>query len=268
MLYHIHLVSDSTGETVSSVARAAMAQFEGFEVEEHYWSLIRTKGQVDKVLEAMAQQPGFAMYTIADQHLRQYFKEGCDRLDIPCCPVLSRVISDLSGFFGVKATPQPGRQHELDEEYFSRIEAINFSLTHDDGQSTWDLEEADIILVGASRTSKSPTSMYLAYRGFRTANIPFVPGVPLPGNLEKLVHPFIVGLTISSDVLSQIRKNRMLSLNENDENSYTDIDGIKDELKEARRVFLKNNWPVIDVTRRSVEETAATIIQYYQNRKK
>ena len=265
--FHLHLISDSTGETVSSVARASIAQFEGIDVEEHSWSLIRTKGQVDKALEGVRRNPGFVMYTMADKTLRRYLKDGCVKMNIPCTSVLSKVIYDLSGFLDMKATTgQSGRQHELDEEYFSRVEAINFSLTHDDGQSVWDLEEAEIVLVGVSRTSKSPTSMYLAFRGYRSANVPYVPNVPLPEIIYRLKNPLIVGLTIGAEVLLQIRRNRLLSINSTDETSYTDIDIIKEELLEARKMFTRYNWPIIDVTRRSVEETSATIIQYYQQK--
>jgi [pyruvate, water dikinase]-phosphate phosphotransferase / [pyruvate, water dikinase] kinase len=267
-IFNLHLVSDSTGETVSSVSRAAIAQFEGVDVEEHSWSLIRTKGQVDKALEGIRRKPGFVMYTMADKTLRRYFREGCDKMGIPCTSVLSKVIYDLSGYLDMKATTkQPGRQHELDEEYFSRVEAINFALTHDDGLSVWDLEEAEIVLVGASRTSKSPTSMYLAFRGYRSANVPYVPGVPLPDIIYRLKNPLIVGLTISPDVLMQIRRNRLLSINSSDETDYTDMENIKAELLEARKMFTKYGWPVIDVTRRSVEETSATIIQHFQRKR-
>ena len=266
--FHLHLVSDSTGETVSSVARAALAQFEAIDADEHSWPFIRTKSQVDKVLESIRKNPGFVMYTMSNKKLRTYLKENCDKMDIPCISVLSKVIADLSSFLNMKTSAQrPGLQHELDDEYFSRVEAINFALTHDDGQSSWDLDEADIVLIGVSRSSKSPTSMYLAYRGYRAANIPYVPGVPLPEVVTRLKSPLVVGLTISPDVLIQIRKNRLLSLNEDSTTVYTDTDVVKDELLEARRLFSKNNWPVIDVTRRSVEETAATIIQFYQKKK-
>lgn len=266
--FHLHLVSDSTGETVSSVARAAIAQFEGVEIEEHSWSLVRTKGQVDKALEGIRRKPGFVMYTMADKTLRRYFKDGCAKINVPCTSVLSKTIYDLSGFLDMKATTkQPGKQHELDEEYFSRVEAINFALAHDDGQSVWDLEEAEIVLVGVSRTSKSPTSMYLAFRGYRASNVPYVPNVPLPEIIFRLKKPLIVGLTISPEVLLQIRRNRLLSINSTDETSYTDLEVIKEELLEARKLFTKYNWPVIDVTRRSVEETSANIIQHFQEKR-
>lgn len=264
-VFHLHLVSDSTGETVNAVARSALAQFDNIEVEEHNWSLIRTPGQVDKALSGISKNPGFVMYTLVDNKIRKQLKKGCEKINVPCTSVLTRVISDLSGFLGVKASDSiAGRQHELDDNYFSRVEALNYSLTHDDGQSVWDLDEADIIIVGASRTSKSPTSMYLAHRGYRTANVPYVPGVVLPETLFNIKDVLIVGLTITPESLIQIRKNRLLSLNEDEETMYTDKETIRDELLQAKRLFAKNGWPSIDVTRRSIEETAATIIQYYE----
>lgn len=267
--FHLHLVSDSTGETVSAVSRSAMAQFENIEAEEHVWSLVRTKGQVERVLDGIRNHPGFVMYTVADKALRKQLKAGCREMNIPCISVISRTIADLSSFLGVKTTAHhPGKQHDLDEDYFERMEAINYSLTHDDGQSTWDLDEAEIIIVGVSRTSKSPTSMYLAYRGFRTANVPYVKGVPLPENLTKIDGPMIIGLTVSPDRLVQIRKNRLLSLNEQEETDYVDIDEVKKEIAEAKRFYLKHQWPIIDVTRRSVEETAANIILHFHERKR
>lgn len=265
--FHLHLISDSTGETVCSVARAAIVQFEGIDAVEHVWSLVRTKTQIEKALAGITENPGIVMYTLVGKELRDILQEGCAKLKVPCIPVLSRVIADLSAYLNMKISPQPGRQHELDEDYFSRVEAINFTLSHDDGQSTWDINEADIILIGASRTSKSPTCVYLAYRGFRAANIPFVMGCPLPDSLAAATKPLIVGLTIGSDRLIQIRKNRLLALHEETETDYVDVDAVKEEITEARRLFSRNNWPVIDVTRRSVEETAATIIQMYQERK-
>ena len=262
---HLHLVSDSTGETVNAVARATMAQFDEIEAEEHNWSLIRTIGQVEKALEGIRKNPGFVMYTLVDPKLRKVLKKGCEDMSIPCISVLSRVVSDMSWFLGIKANESVGgRQHELDDQYFSRVEALNYSLAHDDGQSVWDLDEADIIIVGASRTSKSPTSMYLAHRGYRTANVPYVPGVTLPESLFSLKTPLVVGLTISPEALIQIRKNRLLSLNEDENTMYTDRETIREELLDAKKMFAKYKWPSIDVTRRSIEETSATIIQYFE----
>jgi regulator of PEP synthase PpsR (kinase-PPPase family) len=226
---------------------------------------VRTPGQVDKALEGIKKNPGFVMYTLVGGNIRKLLKEGCEDLNVPCISVLTRVISDLSLYLGKKASDVfAGKQHELDERYFSRVEALNYSLAHDDGQSVWDLDEADIIIVGASRTSKSPTSMYLAHRGYRTANVPYVPGVELPETLFSAKQSLVVGLTISPESLIQIRKNRLLSLNENEETLYTDKETIRDELLQAKRLFAKNGWPMIDVTRRSIEETSANIIQYYE----
>lgn len=260
---NIHMISDSTGETVSSVARATLAQFDGIEVEEHLWPLIRTTKQLDQVLDIMDNESCLVMYTLVEKELREYLAGGCLEKGITCIPVLARVLSDLSAFFGVKMKQQPGRQHELDAKYFSRVEAINYTLAHDDGQASWDMEEADVVLIGVSRTSKSPTCVYLAYRGFRAANIPFVMGVPFPEEIFKLKKPLIVGLTISPDRLIQIRKNRLLALHEMENTSYVDIEEVNREITEARKLYAKLKCPVIDVTRRSVEETAANIMQFY-----
>ncbi|MCD6034940.1 MAG: hypothetical protein K0R63_681 [Rickettsiales bacterium] len=265
---HLHLVSDSTGETVSSVSRAALAQFEGIEVEEHVWSLVRTSGQMQKVLDHVRDNPGIVMYTITQKKLREELKQGCAKLNVLCIPILSRVIKDLQAYFGQKvSSSRPGKQHEMDEDYFERVEAINFALAHDDGQMTWDLEEADVVVIGVSRTSKSPTCVYLAYRGHRAANIPFVPIVPFPIEPEQVKNTLVVGLTISAERLVQIRKSRLLSLNEDRETEYVDIESIRAEIAEARKLFQKFRCPVIDVTRKSVEETAATIIQHIQERR-
>lgn len=270
MFFHLHLVSDSTAETVSSIARATIAQFDNIDVREHTYVLVRTRGQIDQVLDSVRENPGFLMYTISDKSLRKQLKQGCEELNVPCISVLSRVISDLSSFLGRKTSSHqaPGRQHEMDEEYFSRVEAINFALMHDDGQSVWDLDEADIILVGASRTSKSPTSMYLANKGYRVANVPYVPGVPLPDIIFELKNVLVVGLTISPEMLVQIRKNRLLSLSENRETDYINMESVKKELQDSRKLFTKKSWPMIDVSRRSVEETAACIIQLYSEKEK
>lgn len=264
--FHLHLVSDSTGETVSNVARATIAQFDDVEAHEHIWSLVRTRGQLDKVLAAIESHPGVVMYTLVDKNLRDILKSECLKRSLPCIPVLAPILAELTTYLGIESSSLPGRQHELDEKYFSRVEAVNYTLAHDDGQATWDLADADIILVGVSRTSKSPTCVYLAHRGFKTANIPFVRIESLPPDLESLKKPLIVGLTIGADRLIQIRKTRLQSLNQQDNTNYVDLDKVEDEIKESRRLFQRNKWPVIDVTRRSVEETAATIIQYFHDR--
>lgn len=267
MAFHLHLVSDSTGETVSSVARAALAQFEVVEVEEHLWTLVRTKTQMDKVLAAIAEKPGAVMYTLVDPELREMLMRACLRAGNPCIAVLAGVVAEMSNFLGVESRGVAGRQHQLDEDYFSRVDAINYALAHDDGQAHWELDQADIVLVGPSRTSKSPTCVYLAYKGFKTANVPYVLDCPLPPGLEELKRPLVVGLTISADRLEQIRRTRLQSLKHDEETNYVDADQIQRELDETRKLYHKHRWPVIDVSRRSVEETAATILQHLQKHK-
>lgn len=266
--FHLHLVSDSTGETVSSVSRAVLAQFEETQAQEHVWSLIRTKGQLEKVFQGLDSHPGAVMYTLVNSELRRMLRQACMQRHLPCIPVLGPVIRELSAYFNVEASEKPGLQHELSEQYFKRVEAINYTLAHDDGQGHWELEKADIVLVGVSRTSKSPTCFYLANRGYKTANVPYVMGCPIPEGLFELHQltnpPLIIGLTISLDRLLQIRKSRLLTLNQQQDTSYVDSEVVETEIEDAKKLFRKYNWPVIDVTRRSVEETAALIVQYYQ----
>lgn len=264
--FDLHLVSDSTGETVSSVARAATVQFDDIEPREHIWSLVRTKGQLEKVIAGIKANPGVVMYTLVDKDLRDKLKAECLKLGVPCIPVLAQIIAELTTYLGIESSQLPGRQHELDEKYFSRVDAVNYTLSHDDGQMTWELQEADIIIVGVSRTSKSPTCVYLAHRGFKAANIPFVSGCPLPPDLDKLTKPLIVGLTISTDRLIQIRKSRLQSLKQEEDTNYVDLEKVEAEILESRKLYAKHKWPVIDVTRRSVEETAAQIIQHFHDR--
>ena len=264
--FHLHLVSDSTGETVSSVSRAALAQFDAVEPEEHIWSLVRTKSQMDRVLAGVHANPGIVLYTIVDKKLRDLLKAECLKIGVPCVPVIARVVTEMATYLQIESSNLPGRQHELNESYFSRVEAINYALAHDDGQAHWDLEEADIVLVGVSRTSKSPTCVYLAYRGYKAANIPFVAGCPLPPELETLTRPLIVGLTIDVERLLQIRKTRLQSLKQEEHTNYIDLEQVQQETQEAKRFFTQRRWPQIDVTRRSVEETAAQIMQLHQKR--
>lgn len=265
--FHLHLVSDSTGETVSSVARAACAQFEDVEAVEHVWSMIRTKSQIEKVCERIEEHPGIVFFTIANDLMAEILREKCLELGVPVVPVINRALREMSYFLGMQPSHKQGGQYEMDEDYFERVETINFALSHDDGQATWELEQADIVIVGVSRTSKSPTTMYLAYRGYRAANVPYVPGCELPGELHTLKKPFIVALTIGPERLAQIRKSRIVSLDEKPSGEYTDIDMIEGEVAEAKKYFLKQKWPIIDVTRKSVEETVAIIIQKFQERK-
>lgn len=263
---HFHLISDSTGETVSSVARAAIAQFEGIDAREHIWALIRTKSQLEKTLATIKNNPGPILYTVVDLELREQLKSWSLKQELPCIPILAPVIRELSSYLQQETAALPGKQYELNEQYFSRVEAINFTLAHDDGQSTWDVNEADIVIVGASRTSKSPTCVYLAYRGFRAANVPYIPGTHVPQALLEATKPLIVGLTINPERLVEIRKSRLQFLNQNDEGHYTEIEQVIDEMNESKKFFRQQKWPVVDVTRRSVEETAAIVIQHFHAR--
>jgi len=259
--FDLHLVSDATGETINSVARACLVQFEGIEPNEHAWSLIRTPGQMEKVLAGIAAHPGPVLFTLVNEQLRALLQDGCRRLQVPCIPVLDPVIAALGTYLGLQSRGLPGRQHELDAEYFSRIDAMSFALAHDDGQSSQNYNDADVILVGVSRTSKTPTCIYLANRGIKAANVPVVPGCPMPGELLAASRPLIVGLTKDPVQLVQIRRNRLHLLSQSEETDYVDPDVVKQEVAAARRLCTQNGWPVIDVTRRSIEETAATIIQ-------
>ncbi len=266
-IIHIYLVSDSTGETVSSVARSSLAHFENLIIEEHLWSLVRTKGQIDKLAGTLQKTPGIVMFTVVNEELQQYLRETCAKLQILAIPVLSEVVATISSYLGVKSISQPGRQHIMNEEYFTRINAINFALAHDDGQSYFDINNADIVLVGPSRTSKSPTSIYLAYRGYKTANVPFVVGQKLPEVLDTLINPLIVGLLLNPERLVEIRKNRLINLNEVANYNYIDSDLVHKEVIEAKKIYQQHGWPIIDVTRKSVEETSANIIKMYEQRR-
>ena len=264
--FHVHLVSDSTGETVSSVFRAAMAQFDELEVEEHVWSLMRTQSQFEKMLQGVQEYPGVILYTLVDKNMRRKVREACQRLNIPSVPVLGPVIRELSSYFGEEAGTKPGTQHELSDDYFDKVDAINFALAHDDGQAHWELDRSDIVVVGPSRTSKSPTCVYLAYRGYKAANVPFVKDCPLPESLFELKNPMVIGLTISIDRLLQIRKSRLQSLEHDTDMNYVDEEYVKEEMDAARKLYREQGWPSIDVTRRSVEESATLIIQHYHKR--
>ncbi|MES2677536.1 MAG: pyruvate, water dikinase regulatory protein [Pseudomonadota bacterium] len=261
---NLHLISDSTGETLSSVSRAVLSQFEGVESNDFVWPLIRTKSQIEKVKDSITKNPGIVLYTIMEDNLIEILKNHCYQLQIPCIPVLSRIINEFSNYLGLDISHSIGRQHLLDREYFSRVEAINYTINHDDGQSSWDLYDADIIIIGVSRTSKSPTSVYLSCRGYKTANVPFVDIKTIPENIYDLKKPLIVGLTINPEKLIQIRQSRLALLGKDIESDYIDVEAVKIEIAESRKLFAKLNCPIIDVTKRSVEETAAKIIQLYQ----
>ncbi len=260
--FHLHLVSDSTGETVASVARAALAQFDTAQAEEHVWSLVRTKGQLEKVIAAIDAHPGVVMFTLVDAEMREQLRQAVAKRGLPCIPILGHVIRELSNYLGQEATGAPGQQYELSEDYFARIDAINFALEHDDGQATWELEDSDIVIIGPSRTSKSPTCVYLAYRGFKAANVPYVPNVPLPENIVSLKQPLVVGLTIGSERLIEIRSSRLIAMNQDLNTDYVNEEHVRQEIENSKKLFRQQSWPVIDVSRRSVEETATLMIQY------
>ena len=263
---HLHLLSDSTGETLENIAKAGLAQFDGVETIKHFWPMVRSQGHLDRILLEIAQRPGLVIFTLVNSEIRKRLESRCHALGLPTVSALDPVIEALSQLLGQEALARPGRQHMLDAAYFARVEAIQFTIAHDDGIAAEDWEEADIILTGVSRSSKTPTSIYLANRGYKVANIPLVPEAPPPPSLFTLVHPIVVGLTTSPDRLVQIRRNRLLSLNQSPETAYVDQEKVVAELTFARRIFSDQSWPVIDVTRRSIEETAAAIINLVNER--
>jgi [pyruvate, water dikinase]-phosphate phosphotransferase / [pyruvate, water dikinase] kinase len=262
--FHLHLVSDATGETLLAVGRAAAAQYEGISAIEHVYPLVRAQTQLDRVISEITAAPGMVLYTLVDAELSERLEDACRACGAPTLSVLAPVHGLFQSYLGATSTAKPGAQHVLNAEYFRRIDAMNYTLVHDDGQMTEDMNEADVVLVGISRTSKTPTAMYLAHRGLKTANVPLVPGVPLPDNLATLSHPLVVGLVASPDRIVQIRQNRLLSLNASDDSSYVDRDSVSEELILSRRLCAKHNWPMIDVTRRSIEETAAAILDLHR----
>ena len=264
--FHLHLVSDATGETCITIARAAAAQFQGVDAVEHLWSLVRTESQLRRVLAHVEAEPGVVMFTLVDPQLRALLHAECRHIDVPCIPLLDTAIAALSGFLGEESRNQPGSQHVIDAAYLKRIEAMNYALGHDDGRSAATLSEADIVLVGVSRTSKTPTCFYLANRGLKAANVPVVPACPLPPELETLKDALVVGLTCHPEQLIDVRRSRMRMIGDIGETGYVDPLQVEEEVRQARRLFAESGWPVIDVTRRSIEETAAAILQLHDRR--
>jgi len=263
----IHLVSDSTGDTVHAVARACLVQFEGVEPEFHTWSLVRSQTHLQKLIAGITARPGPVLFTMVDDRLLIALQEGCRAMQVPLIPILDPVIGALGSYLGMTSGHQPGKQHVLDSDYFRRIDAMTYTQNHDDGQANWNLEEADVVLVGVSRTSKSPTCMYLANRGVKAANVPLVPGIPPSETLLKATKPLIVGLVKDPNRLVQIRRNRLRQLDQDEETSYTDIEKVRGEMTQARRLFEERGWPMIDVTRRSIEETAAAVLNLLTERR-
>jgi hypothetical protein len=267
--FHLHLVSDSTGETLITVARAAAAQYAHVQPVEHVYPMVRTKKQLDHALNEIAETPGLVLFTLIEEDLIESLEQHCRDLNLPCMSILGPVLRLFQSYLGAETLHRVGAQHVLNAEYFNRIEALNFTMMHDDGQNTQTLEEADVVLVGVSRTSKTPTSIYLANRGVKTGNVPLVPGVPVSPDVENLKLPLVVGLFASPERIVQIRENRLLGLNAHrDDDRYIDRTAVAEEVAFSRRLCAKHRWPLIDVTRRSIEETAAAVLRLYSERKR
>jgi len=264
---HLHLFSDSTGETLQMVANAALAQFENVDVVRHFWPMVRSRQHLERIVPELEKSPGLILYTLVNEEMRKVLEEKCRQLSLPAVDALGEVTNVLETCFGQEAHGRPGRQHRMDDAYFRRVDAIHFTIAHDDGVASDDWHKADIVLAGVSRTSKTPTSIYLANRGYKVANIPLVMESPPPPVLFELDGPLVVGLTTAPERLVQIRRNRLLSLNEASETAYAEHERVEEEIRFARRMFADNNWPVIDVTRRSIEETAAAIIKLMNDRR-
>ena len=265
--FHLHLVSDATGETLIAVSRAVAAQYQGVASIEHVYPLVRTRAQLDRAITEIEAAPGIVLFTLVDNELTTVLDNACRDIGSPCLSVLQPIFGVFESYLGTSSISRPGAQHMLNAEYFRRIDALNFTMIHDDGQQPENLEQADVVLLGVSRTSKTPTSIYLANRGIKTANVPLVPGVPLPSSVEGLRRPLVVGLLASPERIVQIRQNRLLALNADQETTYVDRMSVAEEIAHSRRLFAEHGWPVIDVTRRSIEETAAAIIDFYKAHK-
>ena len=269
-IHQIYLVSDSTGETIERIFTALKAQFSVFKYKKHQYSFTRTKNQINEIIKNSSKNnKSVILYTLVDSNLTNYLIKEADKKNIPCFGVLGELIKNFSNILKQDALNIPSRQHKLNDEYYERVEAIQFTMTHDDGKNLKDIENSDIIILGVSRTSKTPTSIYLANRGFKTSNIPLIDKTSIPENLKKNERNIcIVGLTTDPERLIDLRKNRLRTLRENEKSNYTNLKRISEEVQEARKTFKKYKWPIIDVTRKSVEETAASIIKIYEINKK
>lgn len=264
--FHLHTVSDATGETLAAIAKAARVQYGQMRAIEHHHPLVRSQRELVRVIKDIEASPGIVLYTIFNKELAEELEQSCKALKIPCVPALQNILQVFESYLGTPSTPTVGGQHVLDADYFARIEALNFTMVHDDGHLPENLDDADIILVGISRTSKTPTSIYLANRGFKTANVPLVPGVPLPPKLENQTKAFVVGLVASAERIAQVRHNRVIEHAHTHLDDYVDREAIAAEVAETRQLCARRGWPIIDVTRRSIEETAAAILRLYQDR--
>jgi regulator of PEP synthase PpsR (kinase-PPPase family) len=267
--FHLHLVSDSTGETLITVARAVAAQYANVTPVEHVYPLVRSQKQLDRVLDEIEEAPGIVLFTLLEKDLVARLEAKCQQINIPSLSIIGPVMQLFQAYLGAATTGRVGAQHTLNAEYFKRIDALNYTMIHDDGQHVEGLEEADVVLVGVSRTSKTPTSIYLANRGIRTANVPLVPGIPVPHQLEMLKKPLVVSLHATPERLIQVRQNRLLSIGAGTGNEdYIDRQAVADEVAFARRLSAKHEWAQLDVTRRSIEETAAAVLKLFTDRQR
>jgi [pyruvate, water dikinase]-phosphate phosphotransferase / [pyruvate, water dikinase] kinase len=266
--YHLHLVSDATGETLHAVARASLAQFDNLDVREHSYSLVRSEQQLKRVIENIGMNKGLVMFTLVRKDLRKEFILQLTLMGIPYFDAMEGPVRMMESVFNAAETNKPGGQHEVDQQYLQRIDALSYTIEHDDGQLMNDLADAEVILLGASRTCKTPTCVYLAIRGVRAANVPLVPGVPPPENLFKYEKPLVIGLWVSPDRLVQVRINRLASMGEKNKTDYVDPQCVREEIMATRRLYDRQGWPSIDVTRRSVEETAANILNLLAEHRK
>jgi regulator of PEP synthase PpsR (kinase-PPPase family) len=267
--FHLHLVSDATGETLTTVARAATAQYTKVLPVEHVYPLVRTQKQLDRVLAEIEESPGIVLYTLLEEDLVARLENHCREAGLPCLSILGPVLQLLQSYLGTETAHRVGAQHTLNADYFKRIDALNYTMLHDDGQHIDDLEEADVVLIGVSRTSKTPTSIYLANRGVKTGNVPLVPGVTVARQVEQLSRPLVVGLYASPERIVQIRQNRLLGLKaHHDDDQYIDRKAVAEEVALSRRLCAKHHWPIIDVTRRSIEETAAAVMKLLAERRR
>ena len=267
--FHLHLVSDATGETLTTVARAAAAQYTKVSPVEHVYPLVRTQKQLDRVLAEIEEAPGIVLYTLLDDILVKRLEQHCRELSLPCLSILGPVLQLMRSYLGTETSHRIGAQHTLNADYFKRIDALNYTMLHDDGQHIDELEQADVVLVGISRTSKTPTSIYLANRGIKTGNVPLVPGISVAPQVEELTNPLVVGLFASPERIVQIRQNRLLGLKAHQsDHEYIDRNAVAEEVAFSRRLCAKHNWPLIDVTRRSIEETAAAVLSLLAERRR
>jgi regulator of PEP synthase PpsR (kinase-PPPase family) len=264
--FHLHLISDATGETLTTIAKAAAVQYPQVRPIEHVHPLVRTQRQLDRVLQEVASAPGVVLCTVVNPTLTAEIERRCRELKLPCLHVLEPIMKVFESYLGAPQTPIVAGQHVLDADYFRRIDALNFTMAHDDGHLPGDLNDAEIIILGVSRTSKTPTSIYLAQRGYKVANVPLVPGIAPPAALMTPHKAFVVGLVASPERIAEIRRNRVQVLADRDLDGYVDRAQIAAEIAESRKLFARNKWPIIDVTRRSIEETAATIIKLLGDR--